>query len=42
MVDAPEIAAALVSKGARLYSLTPMTRDLETVFAEINEEIAND
>ena len=42
MVDAPEIAAALVSKGARLYSLTPMTRDLETVFAEINEEITND
>ncbi len=41
MVDAPEIATALVTKGARLHSLTPMTRDLETVFAEINEDIAN-
>ena len=42
IVDAPEIAALLVSKGARLHSLTPITRDLETVFAEINEEIIND
>ena len=42
IVDAPEIAALLLSKGARLHSLTPITRDLETVFAEINEEIIND
>ncbi len=39
---APDIASSLISSGARIHSLTPVTRDLETVFAEINEEITSE
>ncbi|HGG60507.1 MAG TPA: ABC transporter ATP-binding protein [Gammaproteobacteria bacterium] len=33
---APEIAAAVIEAGDRLYALQPETRNLETVFAEVN------
>jgi ABC-2 type transport system ATP-binding protein len=35
---APEVAEAITRKGLRLYALRPEHRDLETVFAEANEE----
>ncbi len=38
---APEIARAVVAAGAALYALEPHKRDLETVFAEVNEELAH-
>ena len=31
------VAAALTAAGRRLYTLQPEQRDLETVFAEVNE-----
>jgi len=34
---APRIAAALTAAGRRLYALQPEQRDLEAVFAEVNE-----
>jgi len=34
---APRVAAALTAAGRRLYTLQPEQRDLETVFAEVNE-----
>jgi ABC-2 type transport system ATP-binding protein len=34
---APRVAAALAAAGRRLYILQPEHRDLETVFAEVNE-----
>ncbi|WP_199257922.1 ABC transporter ATP-binding protein [Paracoccus binzhouensis] len=34
---APEIARAVLDAGAALYALEPHRRDLETVFAELNE-----
>ncbi|MBT8419624.1 MAG: ABC transporter ATP-binding protein [Gammaproteobacteria bacterium] len=33
---APQVASAVTASGARLYSLQPEKRDLETVFAETN------
>ena len=38
---APAVARAVLDAGAALYALEPRRRDLETVFAEINEETAN-
>ena len=35
---APELAAALIRADVKLYQLQPRRRDLETVFAEVNEE----
>lgn len=34
---APQVASAVTSSGAKLYSLQPEKRDLETVFKEANE-----
>lgn len=39
---APAVAAALALAGHKLYQLQPQRRDLETVFAEVNEEIIHD
>ncbi len=39
---APDVASALLSSGARLHSLAPISRDLEAVFAEINEEVTSE
>ncbi len=33
---APEVAAAVIAAGDKLYSLSPKVRNLETVFAEVN------
>lgn len=38
---APEVAAALAGAGLRLYALQPQRRDLETLFAEVNAEVAH-
>ncbi|WP_115719610.1 ABC transporter ATP-binding protein [Gallaecimonas mangrovi] len=38
---APKVASALVTAGHQLYALQPLRRDLETVFAEVNGEVAN-
>jgi ABC-2 type transport system ATP-binding protein len=38
---APAVAAALTGGGLKLYMLQPQRRDLETVFAEVNEEVAH-
>jgi ABC-2 type transport system ATP-binding protein len=35
---APALAAALIGAGCQLHQLQPQRRDLETVFAEVNEE----
>lgn len=35
-VVAPEVAAAVIAAGDKLYSLSPKVRNLETVFAEVN------
>ncbi|HYD43405.1 MAG TPA: ABC transporter ATP-binding protein [Anaeromyxobacter sp.] len=37
---APAVAAAVGRAGLRLHALQPERRDLETVFAEVNEEVA--
>jgi len=36
---APEVAEAVLGAGCRLHGLRPERRDLETVFAEVNEEV---
>ncbi len=38
---APDIAAALMREGVRLFSLQPQRRDLETLFSEINKDKMN-
>jgi gliding motility-associated transport system ATP-binding protein len=38
---APAVAEALGRAGLKLYALQPQRRDLETVFAEVNEEVAH-
>jgi len=38
---APAVAEALARAGVRLYALQPERRDLETLFAEVNEETAH-
>jgi len=38
---APGVAEALTRQGVRLYALEPRSRDLERVFAEVNEEVAH-
>ncbi len=38
---APEVAAVLAGAGLRLYALQPQRRDLETLFAEVNAEVAH-
>jgi ABC-2 type transport system ATP-binding protein len=38
---APDIASRLIEAGFRLYSLQTQRRDLETVFAEVNEDAAH-
>jgi len=38
---APQVASALVNAGINIYSLKPQQRDLETVFAEVNGEVAH-
>lgn len=38
---APAVADALSRAGLKLYTLQPQRRDLETVFAEVNEEVAH-
>jgi ABC-2 type transport system ATP-binding protein len=38
---APAVAEALTRAGLRLYALQPQRRDLESVFAEVNEEVAH-
>jgi ABC-2 type transport system ATP-binding protein len=38
---APEIADALCRAGRKIYVLQPQRRDLETVFAEVNEEVTH-
>ncbi len=38
---APAVAEALARAGLRLYSLGPERRDLETLFAEVNEDAAH-
>lgn len=38
---APTVAEALTRAGLKLYTLQPQRRDLETVFAEVNEEVAH-
>jgi ABC-2 type transport system ATP-binding protein len=38
---APVIAQALNRDGVLLYALQPQRRDLETIFAEVNEEVVN-
>jgi gliding motility-associated transport system ATP-binding protein len=38
---APAVAEALSRAGLKLYALQPQRRDLETVFAEVNEEVAH-
>jgi len=38
---APLVAEALARAGVRLYAMQPQRRDLETVFAEVNEEAAH-
>jgi gliding motility-associated transport system ATP-binding protein len=38
---APVVAEALTRAGVKLYALQPQRRDLETVFAEVNEEAAH-
>jgi ABC-2 type transport system ATP-binding protein len=37
---APAVAEAVTRAGLKLYTLQPQRRDLETVFAEVNEEAA--
>ena len=36
-----QIAESLVAKEISIYSLAPEVRDLEVVFAEVNEETRN-
>lgn len=36
----PAVAQAIVDSGARLYAMTPRRPDLETIFLELNEEVA--
>ena len=38
---APEVAAAVLAAGDKLYSLSPKVRNLETVFAEVNAAQTN-
>lgn len=38
---APAVAETITRAGLRLYALHPRRRDLETLFAEINEEVAH-
>ena len=38
---APAVAEAVAGAGLKLYALHPRRRDLETLFAEINEEVAH-
>ncbi len=38
---APAVAEAVARAGGRLYALQPECRDLETVFAEVNEEVVH-
>ncbi len=38
---APAVAEAVAAAGLKLYALQPRRRDLETLFAEINEEVAH-
>ncbi len=38
---APDVAAVLAGAGLRLYALQPQRRDLETLFAEVNAEVAH-
>ncbi len=38
---APEVAQALARAGIRLHALQPQRRDLEAVFAEVNEEVVH-
>lgn len=38
---APDVAAALASADIKLYALQPQRRDLETLFAEVNAEVAH-
>jgi ABC-2 type transport system ATP-binding protein len=38
---APLVVEALGKNGIRLFALQPQHRDLETVFAEVNEEVVN-
>ncbi len=38
---APAVAEAIAGAGLKLYTLHPRRRDLETLFAEINEEVAH-
>jgi ABC-2 type transport system ATP-binding protein len=39
--DAPAVAEMLTRQGFRLYGMQPRRRDLDTVFAEVNEEVAH-
>jgi ABC-2 type transport system ATP-binding protein len=39
--SAPAVAAALADAGIKLYALQPQRRDLETLFAEVNTEVAH-
>ncbi len=41
LATAPAVAEALTRAGLKLYTLQPQRRDLETVFAEVNEEVAH-
>lgn len=38
---APAVASAIAKAGLALHALQPQRRDLETVFAEVNEEVAH-
>ena len=40
--EADNIAKILVGASAPIYELSPAQRDLETIFREVNEEVAND
>ena len=40
--EADNIAKTLIGASAPIYELSPAQRDLETIFREVNEEVAND